>query len=65
MHGQSDLIQEGMVTGIGRHIENQSMYEGQFLHNKRHGFGRLFWNDGTYYTGKWANDLRNGYGKLI
>lgn len=41
------------------------MYEGQFFLDKRHGFGRLFWNDGTYYIGKWSHDLRHGYGKLI
>lgn len=70
MMGQLDLIKPQCVTGIGRHIlstsnGNQCMYEGQFSLDKREGFGRLFWNDGTYYLGEWKNDLRNGYGQLV
>lgn len=40
------------------------MYEGQFSMDKRQGFGRLFWDNGTYYVGHWHNDLRNGFGRL-
>lgn len=31
-------------------------YNGQFLQDKRTGFGTLEWSDGTSYTGWWTNN---------
>lgn len=34
-------------------IENQSKYEGSFLNNYRHGFGRELFFNGDSYTGNY------------
>lgn len=41
------------------------MYEGTFYLDKKHGFGRQFWSNGTYYVGEFENDNRTGYGLLV
>lgn len=30
-----------------------SKYEGNFYDDLRHGFGSMYWNDGSYYIGMW------------
>ena len=40
-------------------------YKGDWLNNKRHGYGFWMRPDGTRYEGEWANDKPNGRGTLI
>jgi len=42
----------------------QCLFEGTFNQDRREGFGRVFWTDGSYYIGEWQNDQRNGKGEL-
>lgn len=39
-------------------------YTGDFQGGKRHGTGTFLWADGSFYDGKWEDDLPNGYGIL-
>ena len=38
------------------------IYNGQFLNNKKEGYGTLIWNDGQKYWGEFKNNQMNGYG---
>lgn len=44
MHGKGVLI-----WGDGRE------YEGDFVRDKRHGYGEFKYKDGKVYTGEWSN----------
>lgn len=39
-----------------------SSYEGDVLQDKRHGLGRMIYQNGRSYFGEWKNDLRHGKG---
>lgn len=41
-----------------------SIFEGQELDGKRHGYGEQIWVDGTNYKGYWENDKMSGKGRL-
>ena len=41
-----------------------SIYEGNFLANKRNGKGIMKWKDGTSFEGEWLNDLWK-FGKMV
>ena len=53
-----------MRHGIGRLITKRNIYEGQWKDNKKHGYGREIYNDGSWYLGMWENGKKNGYGVL-
>jgi len=38
-------------------------YEGGFVNNRRHGFGKYWWDTGDRYEGRWVNGSRTGFGK--
>lgn len=46
-------------------LPDNSLYEGQWHDEKRHGKGKLLWTDGSFFEGQWVNDKANGYGRLI
>lgn len=37
-------------------------YEGEYAHNRRNGFGKYFYHDGSYYEGNWRDNLKHGEG---
>ena len=39
-----------------------SIYEGEFKHNLREGYGKLIYKNGRYYKGQWHNDKKQGFG---
>ncbi|CAD8182506.1 unnamed protein product [Paramecium pentaurelia] len=46
-------------------IRSQKNYYGNLINNKREGFGRYQWNDGTYYIGEFVDNKMCGFGKMI
>ena len=59
-------IINGEYTGEGCYYNYQwkKIYEGNFEHNLKSGFGILFREDGTTYAGEFINDKPNGKGVL-
>lgn len=65
---------ENYITrALYRYNENE-IYNGQWIGNKRNGIGRLEWKgniisyqylDGTYYEGNWKDDSLDGNGKFV
>ena len=41
------------------------MYEGEYLNDKKHGFGVYTWADGRQYHGMWKDGKQHGEGKYI
>ncbi|KAG2382694.1 hypothetical protein C9374_005274 [Naegleria lovaniensis] len=39
-----------------------SIYIGQFLDSKKHGFGTMYYSNGDVYRGEWKNNLKHGVG---
>lgn len=40
------------------------VYQGNYLDDKKHGYGFYQWVSGDSYKGHFANDQRNGYGEM-
>ena len=38
------------------------IYEGQFVNDQWHGYGRAIYKDGSYHAGYWKNDIKCGWG---
>ena len=55
------------AKGIGKeynHGNDKLIYEGEFLHTKRNGKGKEYYDDGKLiFEGEYLNDKRNGKGK--
>ena len=43
----------------------KSLYEGEWLNDQKHGFGREILIDGSYYLGRFENGKRNGQGTFF
>jgi len=41
------------------------IYTGEFVEDRREGFGTMTWPDGRAYEGIWTNGIMNGYGKMV
>ena len=54
---------EGYGNWAANHLDPKSdKYEGHYKHDKKNGFGKYFWKDGTTYEGYFLNDLKHGEG---
>lgn len=40
------------------------MYKGCYKDDERHGYGEMFWTDGSCYKGEWQHGIQNGVGKM-
>ena len=58
---------DGRPHGLYRFINKnpETIFEGQWISNGAHGYGRIIWKDGNYYIGHWKNAKLNGYGKYV
>lgn len=61
----------GEMTTAGKHgrgtyisAETGEHYYGNFVNNKRFGYGESTWPNGSTYAGNWANDAMDGTGIL-
>ena len=41
------------------------IYSGELSFNKRHGLGKMTWDNGTSFEGHWRDGLANGRGTLV
>ena len=52
--------------GEKKKIPNEGRYIGKLNENKeRHGYGKMFYDNGEIYEGQWQNNKRNGNGTLF
>ena len=62
--------------GLGQHIwflqrigssqyPLRNMYDGEFNHGLRSGFGTFFYANGARYEGEWNENMKHGKGKFI
>ena len=58
---------KGAPHGVGRFTGNfgSELYEGEFNHGQKHGFGRLLYWSNMWYEGRFENNLRHGAGVCI
>jgi len=62
-------LKEGLKNGYGLWLEDQddpnsNQYRGDFLNDKKWGYGVFKWSSGNYYKGNYRNDERDGYGEM-
>ena len=52
------------ISGIGIEdsVEGGYIYTGEFIDNKKEGYGTIIWKDGHKYKGEFKNNQLNGYG---
>jgi hypothetical protein len=48
--------------GIEESAEGGYAYYGDFINNKKEGYGTMIWKDGAKYQGEFKNNQANGYG---
>ena len=53
----------GELSGYGRHIGIGGYYVGDYLADKYHGSGELFFYKDSLYIGGWSDGNRHGFGK--
>ena len=47
-------------------LDNGAVYVGQWnARGVREGQGSQYWENGTFFTGYWKNDMANGKGRLV
>lgn len=52
-------------NGIGVHkLGKTKHYEGGFLNDKFHGYGKIIWSKNNSYEGQWVNGVKEGKGQL-
>jgi len=57
---------DGLATGKGVCMSYEMTYKGDFVENKFHGKGRLFFNDDReYYEGSFINNEKSGQGRVL
>merc|ERR1711892_650441 len=47
-----------------KEAESEVYYDGNWLDDKRHGQGKMFYGDKSVFDGDWEQDLEMGYGRL-
>jgi hypothetical protein len=58
-------FENGLRNGKGKWEFKNSSYEGEYLRDRKHGFGEQVWQNGTHYVGEFKNDKRHGRGEMI
>ena len=54
------------ISGIGieNSVEGDYKYYGEFINNKKEGYGTIEWKDGSKYQGEFKDNQINGYGMI-
>jgi hypothetical protein len=49
--------------GVMIYASDNSIYDGEWKHNKQDGYGTKNWGDGIAYEGEWKDDMMHGKGR--
>lgn len=49
----------------GEFTSDKFRHKGDYLDNKKHGYGEFVWATGAKYTGHFKNGKRDGYGEYV
>lgn len=55
-------VVDPIFTNLLYDDSDKERYEGEFLHDQRHGFGVYYFPDGSCYAGFWQHNRRHGKG---
>lgn len=62
-------FKNGLKSGKGRWQKGEgnlmTVYEGDYLNDKKHGYGVFRWPSGNYYEGEFCEDERHGKGRMV
>ena len=69
-HGKFVIIQnvenESLITRGPLMMDNGAIYVGQWSDSElREGLGSQYWENGSFFTGYWHNDMAHGKGRLV
>ena len=42
-----------------------NFYKGNFVEDKKDGYGEMFWKDSSFYKGEWKYGIQNGKGQMF
>ena len=58
------IFKGNCISGIGIEVsqEGDYIYYGEFINNKKEGYGTIEWKDGSKYQGEFKDNQINGYG---
>ena len=54
-----------MLEGKGKYVYKGGIYEGEFKHGAKEGYGKETHESGSYYEGEWKDNEMNGKGKYV
>ena len=60
-------FKNGLRNGNGiwkRGPGNSDKYEGEYVEDKKEGYGVFKWQNGNLYKGNFFNDQKHGYGEM-
>ena len=60
------IFKGNYISGIGIEdsVEGNYLYYGEFINNKKEGYGTIEWKDGSKYQGEFKDNQINGYGMI-
>ena len=60
------IFKGNYISGIGIEdsVEGDYIYYGDFINNKKEGYGTIEWKDGSKYQGEFKDNQINGYGMI-
>ena len=61
---EGDIV-NGIREGSGKTMLMHGEYDGHWLNDKLHGYGKMNYRNGDVYEGNWKDDNRFGFGKMI
>jgi hypothetical protein len=61
MHGRGVYVYDHVIPGRGK-AKEAAIYEGTFMNNMRHGYGRYIFPSGEYLDGEYYFEKMHGQG---
>lgn len=53
------------MSQLAEYKSDKFTYKGEYLENKKHGYGEFYWANGAKYIGHFKHGKRDGYGEYV